>query len=100
MRLAQLGSTLTIADLADLNSGTSAELRHAIRSRLSEAVEAVEIDLSGTGHLDCAGIGALIRLKKALGGQSAAGCLGLRNATPNMRRLLNLTRTEQIFHIT
>lgn len=101
MRLARQGSNLMVSEILDLNSSTTAELGHAIHSAFPCAGGLVEIDLSGMGHLDCSGLGTLIALSKSLvGGKGPACRLGLRNASPSMRRLLDLTRTEQIFQVT
>ena len=57
----------------------------------------VEIDLSQTTFIDCAGLGALIAARKLARGRN--GVARLMNPTPSVQQLLELTRTGQLFDI-
>jgi anti-sigma B factor antagonist len=57
----------------------------------------IEIDLSRTTFMDCAGLGALIALRiRALGRK---GVMRLVNPTPLVRQLFDVVRAEGIFEI-
>ena len=57
----------------------------------------VEINLSLTTLIDCAGLGALIALRNLT--QKNKGVARLLNPAPSVRQLLDLTRTGQLFDI-
>ena len=57
----------------------------------------VEIDLSQTTLIDCAGLGALIAVRNLT--QERKGVARLMNPTPPVQQLLDLTRTGQLFDI-
>jgi anti-anti-sigma factor len=57
----------------------------------------VEIDLSQTTLIDCAGVGALIAAGKLARGRN--GVARLMNPTSSVQQLLELTRTGQLFDI-
>ena len=57
----------------------------------------VEINLSHTTLIDCAGLGALIAVRNLT--QKNKGVARLLNPTPSVQQLLDLTRTGQLFDI-
>jgi anti-anti-sigma factor len=57
----------------------------------------IEIDLSDTSVLDCAGLGALIALRNCA--RRRNGVVRLVRPTPAVRRLLDIVRAEQMFEI-
>jgi len=57
----------------------------------------IEIDLSRTTFMDCAGLGALIALRNCALGRK--GVLRLVNPTPLVRQLFDVVRAERIFEI-
>ena len=57
----------------------------------------VEIDLSETTSIDCAGIGALIAIRNLTVGHN--GEARLMNPTSSVQQMLDLTRTGQLFEI-
>jgi anti-anti-sigma factor len=57
----------------------------------------VEIDLSETTFIDCAGLGALIAVRNLT--QEHHGVARIMNPTSSVRRMLDLTSTGQLFAI-
>ena len=57
----------------------------------------VEIDLSETTFIDCAGLGALIAVRNLT--HQCKGIARLMNPTPSVQQLLDFTRTGQLFDI-
>jgi anti-anti-sigma factor len=70
------------------------------RSETSAALNghsSIEIDLSQTTVMDCAGLGALIALRNCA--RRRRGVLRLVNPAPAVRRLFDIVRAEQMFEI-
>lgn len=57
----------------------------------------VEIDLSETTFIDCAGVGALIAVRNLT--QERKGVARLMNPTSSVQQMLDFTRTAQLFDI-
>jgi anti-anti-sigma factor len=57
----------------------------------------VEIDLSHTAFIDCAGLGALIAVRNLT--QARNGVARLMNPASSVQQMLDLTRTAQLFEI-
>lgn len=57
----------------------------------------IEIDLSQTAFIDCAGLGALIAVRNLA--QKRDGVARLMNPTSSVQQMLDLTRTAQLFDI-
>jgi anti-anti-sigma factor len=57
----------------------------------------VEIDMSQTRFIDCAGLGALIAVRNLT--QERNGVARLMNPTSSVQQMLDLTRTGQLFDI-
>jgi anti-anti-sigma factor len=57
----------------------------------------VEIDLSETTLIDCAGLGALIAVRNLT--HERKGVARLMNPTPSVQQMLDFTRTGQLFDI-
>ena len=57
----------------------------------------IEIDLSRTRFMDCAGLGALIALRKLAHARN--GAVRLVNPTPAVQGLFDVTRAGEIFEI-
>lgn len=72
-------------------------VRAAIEARLGPAVRQVEIELSRTEEIDSAGLGALIALRKSLSQHHAQATLALREPSPSVQRLLQLTQADRLF---
>lgn len=62
-----------------------------------EVAEVVIVDMSETTYIDTTALGCLIRLKKAM--VANGGELQLVGVTPNIRRILTITKLDSIFEI-
>ena len=88
---------LRVSDLPELDSAHSPELSSALLAVMPQGVQDIELDLSQTPAVDCTGISALIGLRKRVRQYSPAARVCLRNASPAIERLLQLTRLEHEF---
>lgn len=70
--------------------------RKTVCAVLDEQTE-IEIDLSQTTSIDCAGLGALVAVRNLLRGRN--GIVRLMNPSPSVRQLLALMRAGQAFEI-
>lgn len=72
----------------------------AFKQKVVELVQAGErrivIDLSGVAFLDSSGLGAMVSVLKALGGQGALAVCGARDSVMS---LFKLTRMDKVFAI-
>jgi anti-sigma B factor antagonist len=91
------GDTLNIAGVKELGAANSQAFRDQVRAALTDKQKNIEIDLSQTMFIDSCGLGALISLHKTT--CSRNGVVRLRNATPPVEQILELTRMHRIFDI-
>lgn len=70
--------------------------RKTVSATLDEQAE-IEIDLSRTTSIDCAGLGALAAVRNLIRGRN--GIVRLTNPNPSVQQLLNLMRAGQAFEI-
>ena len=87
---------LTVAGYAELTTATCKMFRKQVCAALNGQSE-VEIDLSQTAAIDCAGLGALIAISNLTRGRN--GAVRLLNPTSQVQQLLDLMRAGQIFEI-
>jgi anti-anti-sigma factor len=71
-------------------------LRKTVCAALDEQTE-IEIDLSRTTSIDCAGLGTLIAVRNLIRGRN--GIVRLMNPSPSIQQLLDLMRAGQAFEI-
>lgn len=84
---------VVVSVAGDVDLVTSQELRRV----LEEAVRVnphVEVDLTGLTFIDSSGLSALVEGHRAA--QEAGGVVVLRNPTPMLRRLLDITRLDSL----
>jgi anti-anti-sigma factor len=87
---------LTVVGFAELTAANSQLFRKKVCAALNgHAV--VEIDLSQTTFMDCAGLGALIAVHILT--RRRNGVVRLVNPTPSVQQVLELVRAGQIFEI-
>lgn len=89
-------SVLTVVGFAEL---TAANI-NLFRKKVSVALNGhtvVEIDLSQTTFMDCAGVGALIAIRNLIRGGN--GVVRLLNPTSPVQQMLDLVRAGQILEI-
>lgn len=70
---------------------------HELRQVLEDAVRVnprVEVDLTGLTFIDSSGLSALVEGHRAA--RDAGGVVVLRNPTPMLRRLLDITRLDSL----
>jgi anti-anti-sigma factor len=86
---------LTVAGYDELTAATCKVFRKQVCAALNGHTE-VEIDLSQTTAIDCAGFGALIAIRNLTRGRNAVRLI---NPTSQVQQLLDLMRAGQIFEI-
>jgi anti-anti-sigma factor len=91
-----LEKVLTIVGFAEMTAANSKLFRKRVCAALNGHTK-VEIDLSQTTYMDCAGLGALIAIRNPARGRK----IGVRlvNATLQVQQLLHIMRAGQILEI-
>jgi anti-anti-sigma factor len=92
----EAGGVLQVAAFAELTAHNSEQFRQQIRAALNGQTS-IEIDLSRTTFMDCAGLGALIALRHHA--RSRNGVMRLVHPTPAVRQLFDLMRADEVFEI-
>ncbi len=87
---------LAVAGLAELTWVNSKRFRRQVCASLN-GHSVVEIDLSRTTSIDCAGLGALLAIRDLI--RARAGVVRLLNPSPPVQQLLDLVRAGQVFEI-
>src|SRR5437016_2028906 len=87
---------LTVAGFAELTAANSKLFRKKVCAALNGHT-VVEIDLSQTTFMDCAGLGALIPIRNSVRGQKIV--VRLINPMSQVQQLLNILRAGQILEI-
>jgi anti-anti-sigma factor len=87
---------LRVMGAAELTAANGERFRKQVRAALNGHTS-VEIDLSQTTSIDCAGLGALIAIRNQT--RLRNGVVRLVNPTTAVQQLLDLMRAEQIFEI-
>jgi anti-anti-sigma factor len=87
---------LSVVGYAELTAANSNRFRKEVCAVLNEH-KVVEIDLSQTTTMDCAGLGALIALRNLA--LARKGVVRLVNPTSRLTQLLDLMRAGEIFEI-
>jgi anti-anti-sigma factor len=87
---------LTVIGFAEMTAANSKLFRKKVCAVLNGHT-AVEIDLSQTTYMDCAGLGALIAIRKPARGRKIV--VRLVNATLQVQQLLHIMRAGQILEI-
>ena len=81
----------------DIVASCVEEIRAELLKIATPAVSSLAIDLSGVGMLDSVGIGLLIATHNTLSGRG--GKLILRNASPDIVKLLKVMRLDRHFSL-
>ena len=87
---------LRVAGYEEMTAANCNQFRKAACAAWNEHTD-VEIDLSQTTLIDCAGLGALIAVRNLT--RERKGVARLMNPTSCVRQMLDLTRTGQLFDI-
>ncbi len=99
MRIIQEQDTLKVSDIELLDSAHVPGFKSAVEAALPSRVRLVDVDLSHTSCLDCAGVGALVALRKQAQANNASVLLRLRNPPRSAQRLLRLTHADEMFSL-
>ena len=86
---------VTVAGDVDLHSAPV--LRDTVTAAFGDADERVTVDLTATTFLDSMGLGVLLGAKKRLA--EGGGELDLVVATPELRRVFEITMLDRVFEI-
>ena len=97
MNLQTLGNSLLASCPAELTAPNAAVFREQMRAAVSAQHQHVEFDMSQTNFLDSSGLGALISIHKLMCGRG--GSVRIRNPSPTVLQILELTRMHRIFEI-
>ena len=87
---------LTVGGFAELTAANHELFRKQVCSSLN-GHRSIEIDLSRTTFMDCAGLGALIALRKCARGRN--GVMRLVNPTPPVQQLFDVVCAGGLFEI-
>jgi len=97
MKIQNDGDTLRASAIAELSAANANSFRDEARHAFGQQQRNIEIDLSQTTALDSCGLGALVALHKTA--SARGGVLRLRNPTPPVQQILELTRMHRIFEV-
>jgi anti-sigma B factor antagonist len=91
------GDTVTVDGIKELSAANANPFKDEIRAAMKEPMKNIRIDLSQAVFLDSCGLGALISLHKTV--CTRGGIISLRNPTPPVLQILELTRMHRIFEV-
>ena len=94
--IAPAEKVLRVRGLRKMTAANCNMLRKTVCAALDEQTE-IEIDLSQTTFIDCAGLGTLIAVRNLIRGRN--GIVRLMNPSSSVQQLLNLMRAGQAFEI-
>ncbi len=90
------GDAAVISVGGDVDNDTAPQLREAIATAFGDSARRVVVDLSKTEFLDSSGLGALVGASKE---HSGGGELTLVCPRPQLRKLFQISRLDEIFEI-
>jgi anti-anti-sigma factor len=96
MEIKIANDVLTVGEFAELTAANNELFRKQICTALNGQTT-IEIDLSRTTFMDCAGLGALIALRNLA--SSRNGVVRLVNPSPPLQRLFDWMLAGQMFEI-
>ncbi len=99
MRIVQEQDTLKVTDIELLDSAHAPDFKSAVEAALASRIRLLDVDLSHTSCLDCAGLGALLALRKHAQANNSNALLRLRNPPQSAQRLLRLTHADEMFSL-
>ena len=88
------GAAILVVD-GEMDIDTTGEFARAALEALSDCRDFLVVDLSGLTFLDCAGVGALLTMRRRA--LSRGVQLTVRGATGPVQRLLRMTGVEELF---
>ena len=96
MELKNVTEVLTVGGFAELTAANSDRVGRKIRAALNGHTT-IEIDLSRTTFMDCAGLGTLVGLSNLA--RARNGGVRLLNPTPLVQQLFDVVRAGHMFDI-
>ena len=79
----------------ELDAGTAPRLGAALHRLVDDGRTSLTLDCSGLDFIDSQGLGVLVGVSRRL--KDAGGSLHLQGARSQLRRVLRLTRLDQVF---
>jgi anti-anti-sigma factor len=98
MRIESIGKTLMVSGLSTLNSVNAGSFRDNVRASVQPHHTRIDVDMSLTGAIDSAGLGALVSVHRFFA--SRQGQVRLLNPVPVVKKVLDLTQLSKSFEIT
>ncbi len=96
MEIKIVNEVLTVGGFDELTAANNEQFRKEVCTALNGHTT-IEIDLSRTTFVDCAGMGALISLRNFARGRS--GVMRLVNPSPPLKLLFDAVRAGRMFEI-
>lgn len=94
----EAGPTTIVSLTGDLDPATAPKLQAAVDAAIADAVVTrVVLDLRGVNFLDSSGLRVFVTTREALA--ERGGNLVLRNASANIRRLLDITGLGEVIDV-
>ena len=97
MKITLNGDTLTASEINELATASANSFHSELHAAMPAGVKHIDIDLSRTDFVDCAGLGALVSLRKKAGGPNGAVRIRVLNPPPAVQRMMNLMKLDQMF---
>jgi anti-sigma B factor antagonist len=94
----QSGRCTIMTLTGELDLVSAPRLRNAITSLSGESLDEVVVDLSGLTYIDSVGIGLLVASRRRLDAEGRT--FSVRNANPQVRRLLEITGLVEYLGLT
>jgi len=90
-------SIVVVAVEGEIDVETAPELRECFDRLLAEGEHSYAIDMAGVEFIDSSGLGVLVAAHRRL--TAAGGRIALASATPALRKVFQLTRTNRLFKL-
>jgi anti-sigma B factor antagonist len=92
------GSVVHVTVTGEVDSHNCGEFAAAVRDDLDDSVSLIEIEMGGLSFIDSSGLSELVTLHNELNERGAA--LVVRNPTPTVERVLQITGLAEPFGLT
>ncbi len=90
------GDAAVVSVGGEVDNDTAPQMRQAIATAFTDGASRVVVDLTATDFLDSSGLGALVGASKE---HSAQGALVLVCPRPQLRKLFEISRLNEVFEI-
>jgi anti-sigma B factor antagonist len=96
MKVETTGETLQVSGLKELGENNASIFRQQVLAAIKKNQTKIEVDLSELSFVDSRGLATLLELKKSFDDE---GAFCLRNPSPPVQQILELTRMSNVFDI-